>query len=97
MGIDIMFILKAIIIAVVEGLTEFIPVSSTGHMILVGSAINFNGDFAKMFEVVIQLGAILAVVVRYWEKIKESIVEFLSLYLLKEKKVKLDLNLELML
>ncbi|EKO1913716.1 undecaprenyl-diphosphate phosphatase [Clostridium botulinum] len=76
MGIDIIFILKAIIIAVVEGLTEFIPVSSTGHMILVGSAINFNGEFAKMFEVIIQLGAILAVVVLYWEKIKESIIEF---------------------
>ncbi len=76
MGIDIVFILKAIIIAVVEGLTEFIPVSSTGHMILVGSAINFNGEFAKMFEVVIQLGAILAVVVLYWKKIKESVIEF---------------------
>lgn len=76
MGIDIVFILKAIIIAVVEGLTEFIPVSSTGHMILVGSAINFNGEFAKMFEVVIQLGAILAIVVLYWKKIKESVIEF---------------------
>lgn len=76
MGIDIVFILKAIVIAVVEGLTEFIPVSSTGHMILVGGAINFNGEFAKMFEVVIQLGAILAVVVLYWKKIKESIIEF---------------------
>ncbi|ACO85440.1 UDP-diphosphatase [Clostridium botulinum] len=88
MGIDIMFILKAIIIAVVEGLTEFIPVSSTGHMILVGSAINFNGDFAKMFEVVIQLGAILAVVVRYWEKIKESIVEFFKFIFTKGKEGK---------
>ncbi|NFB18378.1 undecaprenyl-diphosphate phosphatase [Clostridium botulinum] len=88
MGIDIIFILKAIIIAVVEGLTEFIPVSSTGHMILVGSAINFNGDFAKMFEVVIQLGAILAVVVRYWEKIKESIVEFFKFIFTKGKEGK---------
>ncbi|WP_061342308.1 undecaprenyl-diphosphate phosphatase [Clostridium botulinum] len=88
MGIDIMFILKAIIIAVVEGLTEFIPVSSTGHMILVGSAINFNGDFAKMFEVVIQLGAILAVVVRYWEKIKKSIVEFFKFIFTKGKEGK---------
>ncbi|HDK7139413.1 TPA: undecaprenyl-diphosphate phosphatase [Clostridium botulinum] len=88
MGIDIIFILKAIIIAVVEGLTEFIPVSSTGHMILIGSAINFNGDFAKMFEVVIQLGAILAVVVRYWEKIKESIVEFFRFIFTKGKEGK---------
>ena len=76
MGLDLIFILKSIIIAIVEGLTEFIPVSSTGHMILVGSAINFHGDFAKMFEVVIQLGAILAVVVLYWQKISGSIVEF---------------------
>lgn len=81
MGFDLLFILKAIIIAVVEGLTEFIPVSSTGHMILVGSAIDFrsaNPEFAAMFEVVIQLGAILAVVVLYWKKIKDSVIEFLS-------------------
>ncbi|APH13953.1 undecaprenyl-diphosphatase UppP [Clostridium sporogenes] len=88
MGIDVIFILKAIIIAVVEGLTEFIPVSSTGHMILVGSAINFNGEFAKMFEVVIQLGAILSVVVLYWEKIKESIVEFFKFIFTKGKEGK---------
>lgn len=75
---DIIFIIKAIIIAIVEGLTEFIPVSSTGHMILVGSAIGFKGEFVEMFQVVIQLGAILAVVVLYWEKIRNSIVEFFS-------------------
>ncbi|AKA70914.1 undecaprenyl-diphosphate phosphatase [Clostridium scatologenes] len=73
---DIIFILKAVIIAIVEGVTEFIPVSSTGHMILVGWAIGFKGEFTKMFEVVIQLGAIMSVVVLYWKKIKESIVEF---------------------
>lgn len=73
---ELIFIIKAIIIAIVEGLTEFIPVSSTGHMILVGNAINFKGDFADMFEVVIQLGAILAVVVLYWTKIKDSVIEF---------------------
>ena len=79
MGLDLIFILKSIIIAIVEGLTEFIPVSSTGHMILVGSAINFRSvspQFAEMFEVVIQLGAILAVVVLYWIKIKDSVIEF---------------------
>ncbi|BAH07085.1 undecaprenyl-diphosphate phosphatase [Clostridium kluyveri] len=75
---DIVFILKAIIIGIVEGITEFIPVSSTGHMILVGWAIGFNGEFAKMFEVVIQLGAIMAVVVLYWGKIKDSIIEFFT-------------------
>lgn len=73
---DIVFILKAIIIGMVEGLTEFIPVSSTGHMILVGNLINFNGAFSEMFQVVIQLGAILAVVILYWIKIKDSVIEF---------------------
>ncbi|MBE6049094.1 MAG: undecaprenyl-diphosphate phosphatase [Clostridium sp.] len=76
MALDFILIFKAIIIAIVEGLTEFIPVSSTGHMILAGSAINFKGEFADMFEVVIQLGAILAVVVLYWAKIRDSIIEF---------------------
>lgn len=85
---DFIFILKAIIIAIVEGITEFIPVSSTGHMILVGWAIDFNGEFAKMFEVVIQLGAILAVVVLYWKKIKDSVVEFFSYIFSKGKKGK---------
>lgn len=81
MGINFLFILKAIIIAIVEGLTEFVPVSSTGHMILVGELIHFNtqsGGFPEMYEVVIQLGAILAVVVLYWKKISDSVVEFLS-------------------
>lgn len=78
MGLDLLFILKAIIIAIVEGLTEFIPVSSTGHMILASSIINFKGEFVDMFEVVIQLGAILAVVVLYWTKIKDSVIEFFA-------------------
>ncbi|WP_346912315.1 undecaprenyl-diphosphate phosphatase [Clostridium sp.] len=86
MGLDLIFILKAIIIAVVEGLTEFIPVSSTGHMILVGSIINFHGEFTKMFEVVIQLGAILAVVVLFWKKIKDSVIEFFKYIFTKGKK-----------
>lgn len=76
MGLDLIVIIKAIIIAIVEGLTEFIPVSSTGHMILVGNAINFRGEFADMFQVVIQLGAILAVVVLYWKKISDSVIDF---------------------
>ncbi|MBT4287900.1 MAG: undecaprenyl-diphosphate phosphatase [Deltaproteobacteria bacterium] len=60
--------LKAVIIAIVEGLSEFIPISSTGHMILVGDLIQFTGEKAATFEIFIQLGAILAVVVIYWEK-----------------------------
>lgn len=82
---DIIFILKAIIIGIVEGITEFIPVSSTGHMILAGWAIGFSGEYAKMFEVVIQLGAIMAVVVLYWTKIKDSIIEFFTFIFTKGK------------
>jgi undecaprenyl-diphosphatase len=68
-----LLILKAIIIGIVEGITEFLPISSTGHMIIVGNLINFTGDFANLFEVVIQLGAILAVVFLYWDKIWNSL------------------------
>lgn len=61
--------LKAIILAIVEGLTEFLPVSSTAHMIFTSSYFGIQGDeFVKMFQVSIQFGAILAVVVLYWKK-----------------------------
>ena len=64
-----MNIFQAIIIAIVEGLTEFLPVSSTGHMIIVSSFMGIGKDeFTKLFEVAIQLGAILSVVVLYWKK-----------------------------
>ena len=88
MALDLIFIFKAIIIAIVEGLTEFVPVSSTGHMILVGSAIGFTGEFPDMFEVVIQLGAIFAVVVLYWKKIKDSVIEFFKYIFSKGKEGK---------
>ena len=55
--------LSALILGIVEGLTEFLPVSSTGHMIIVGHMIGFDGNLAKIFDVVIQLGAILSVLV----------------------------------
>lgn len=67
--VSIMSTIEAIIIAIVEGLTEFIPVSSTGHMIIASSLMGIGKDeFTKLFEVCIQLGAILAVVVLYWKK-----------------------------
>ena len=65
-------ILIAILFGLVEGITEWLPISSTGHMILLEEFIKFEGvseDFPKMFEVVIQLGAIMAVVVLHWKKI----------------------------
>lgn len=63
----------AIIMGIVEGLTEFIPVSSTGHLILTGEILGFVGVKANNFEVVIQLGAILAVVCIYWKKLLSMI------------------------
>lgn len=64
-----MNLFEAIIIAVVEGLTEFLPISSTGHMVITSSAFGIGDEnFTKLFEVAIQLGAILAVVALYWKK-----------------------------
>lgn len=61
--------IQSIIIAIVEGLTEFLPISSTGHMIITEKLLNLTeNDFSKVFTVAIQLGAILAVVVLYWKK-----------------------------
>lgn len=68
---DIIEILKAILFGIVEGITEWLPISSTGHMILLNEfvTLNVSDDFWEMFLVVIQLGAILAVVLLYWNKI----------------------------
>ena len=63
-------ILKAVLVGIVEGITEWLPISSTGHMLLVDEFIQMNvsDEFKEMFFVVIQLGAILAVVVLFWQK-----------------------------
>lgn len=61
-------LLTSFILSIVEGLTEFLPVSSSGHLILVGDLLNFTGEKAATFEVVIQLGAIMAVVILYWKR-----------------------------
>lgn len=66
---DLQTLLEAILLGVVEGLTEFIPVSSTGHLILLGDLLGFEGPPGKVFEVVIQLGAILAVCVVYFRRL----------------------------
>ena len=63
-------VLVAIVLGIVEGITEWLPISSTGHMILVNQFLTFsNDDFTEMFLVVVQLGAIMAVVLLFWNKI----------------------------
>lgn len=66
---DLGLLLKALILGIVEGLTEFLPVSSTGHLIVVGDLLNFNEDREKVFMIAIQLGAILAICWEYRRKI----------------------------
>lgn len=75
---DLVVMLKAGLLGIIEGLTEFLPVSSTGHLIIFSNLIDFykhsSKEFVDMFNMVIQLGAILAVVVFYWKKIWSTIV-----------------------
>jgi undecaprenyl-diphosphatase len=75
---DLILLLKAVILGVVEGLTEFLPISSTGHLILVGDLLDFNDERGKAFEVIIQFGAILAVCWEFREKLLKVASSFTS-------------------
>lgn len=71
---DFMLLLKAAVMGIVEGLTEFLPISSTGHLIIAGALLGFDDAKAKVFDIAIQTGAILAVIIVYWEKIKSTVI-----------------------
>lgn len=71
---DIILLIKAAIMGVVEGLTEFLPISSTGHLILAGSLLGFDDAKAQVFNIAIQTGAIFAVVLVYWHKIRTTVM-----------------------
>ena len=76
-----MNLIEAIILAIIEGITEYLPVSSTGHMIIASSFMKIaEDDFTKLFTIVIQLGAILSVVVLYWKRFFQSIDFYLKLF-----------------
>jgi undecaprenyl-diphosphatase len=74
--VDLMLLAKAAVMGVVEGLTEFLPISSTGHLILAGALLGFDDDKAKVFDIAIQTGAIFAVILVYWEKIRATAKAF---------------------
>ena len=71
---DSVVLIKAAIMGVVEGLTEFLPISSTGHLILAGALLGFDDEKAKVFDIAIQTGAIVAVILVYWQKIRDTLV-----------------------
>ena len=70
---DITLLIKAALMGIVEGLTEFLPISSTGHLILAGSLLDFTGETAKVFEIAIQTGAMFAVIWQYRERLQRTV------------------------
>ncbi len=73
-----MLLLKAAVMGVVEGLTEFLPISSTGHLILAGSLLGMHDDKAKVFDIAIQTGAIFAVIIVYWQRLRDTVMQLPS-------------------
>ena len=70
---EIELLIKAAVMGVVEGLTEFLPISSTGHLILAGALLGFDDEKAKVFDIAIQTGAIFAVILVYWHKLRTTV------------------------
>ncbi|OIQ82510.1 undecaprenyl-diphosphatase [mine drainage metagenome] len=75
---DFILLFKALLLGIVEGTTEFLPISSTGHLIIAGDLLNFNDDRGKVFEIAIQLGAILAVCWEYRTRITHTVTSMLT-------------------
>ena len=71
---DVVLLIKAALMGIVEGLTEFLPISSTGHLILAGSLLGFHDERAKVFEIAIQTGAIFAVIIVYWQRLRATLL-----------------------
>ena len=71
---DIVLLIKAAIMGIVEGLTEFLPISSTGHLILAGSLLGLDNEVGKVFDIAIQTGAIFAVILVYWQKLRDTVL-----------------------
>jgi undecaprenyl-diphosphatase len=72
--VDPALLIKAALMGVVEGLTEFLPISSTGHLILAGALLGFDDEKAKVFDIAIQTGAIVAVILVYWQRLSQAVM-----------------------